>query len=114
MTQHWVSFCIVLVSFQLFYFSELTDEMEEKIALWLRAQPGGQVLIDKFRLQITRQDVATLAGLNWLNDEVGLEIKVQLLSGCQIRVLYKKMFSYFSTKIYVVLYACLASGFRSQ
>ena len=44
--------------------------MEEKIALWLRAQPGGQVLIDKFRLQITRQDIATLAGLNWLNDEV--------------------------------------------
>ena len=62
--------CFAFISFQLFYFSELTDEMEEQIALWLRAQPSGQVLIDKFRLQITRQDVATLAGLNWLNDEV--------------------------------------------
>ena len=51
-------------------FSELTDDMEMKISGWLRPQPGGQVLIEKFRLQITRNDIATLAGLNWLNDEV--------------------------------------------
>ena len=53
-------------------FTELTDAMEAKISGWLRPQPGGQVLIDKFRLQITRTDIATLAGLNWLNDEVSL------------------------------------------
>jgi sentrin-specific protease 1 len=34
-----------------------------------RGSPG-QVLVDKFRLQITKGDIATLAGLNWLNDEV--------------------------------------------
>ena len=29
-----------------------------------------EVLADAFRLQITRRDMATLSGLNWLNDEV--------------------------------------------
>lgn len=47
---------------------ELTDDMQEKISNWLR--PGQQVLIEKFKLQITRNDIATLAGLNWLNDEI--------------------------------------------
>ena len=29
-----------------------------------------EVLADKFNIQVTRRDIATLAGLNWLNDEV--------------------------------------------
>ena len=33
-------------------------------------QPSGQILADAFKLQITRKDIATLGGLNWLNDEV--------------------------------------------
>lgn len=32
--------------------------------------PPDQVLVDDFRLQLTRRDFATLSGLNWLNDEV--------------------------------------------
>lgn len=49
---------------------ELTAEMEEKIALALRPGPPGQILSEAFRLQITRRDIATLGGLNWLNDEI--------------------------------------------
>lgn len=49
---------------------ELTDEMENVITNALSPGIPSQVLVDKFRLQITRGDIATLAGLNWLNDEV--------------------------------------------
>ena len=78
------SFCFVVVEFITFYFSaliafhliclfcyvELTEEMEEIIDNALRPHPGGEVLSEGFRLQITRKDMETLAGLNWLNDEV--------------------------------------------
>ena len=46
--------------------------MEDMVNNALRPHPGGEVLSEGFRLQITRSDMATLAGLNWLNDEVGL------------------------------------------
>ena len=35
-----------------------------------RKNPPGEKLTEKFNITITRRDVATLAGLNWLNDEV--------------------------------------------
>lgn len=44
--------------------------MLEEIAMALRPGSSDQVLSDGFRLQITRKDMATLSGLNWLNDEV--------------------------------------------
>lgn len=53
-----------------YFFTELMPEMEAKISGWLHPQPAGQILVEKFRLQITRKDIATLAGLEWLNDEV--------------------------------------------
>ena len=31
---------------------------------------GNEVIIDKFNLRITRRDMHTLVGTNWLNDEV--------------------------------------------
>ncbi|WAQ94836.1 SENP1-like protein [Mya arenaria] len=50
---------------------ELTVEMDRKVSTCLsRSANPEEVLVDKFRLQITRRDIHTLAGLNWLNDEV--------------------------------------------
>ncbi|BFY98153.1 hypothetical protein BsWGS_01193 [Bradybaena similaris] len=49
---------------------ELTSEMQVVIDKALRPGPAGEVLSEDFRLQITRRDIATLSGLNWLNDEV--------------------------------------------
>ena len=51
-------------------FPELTSDQEEEIDGALSPRPGGQVLSEGFRLQITRADMSTLAGLSWLNDEV--------------------------------------------
>lgn len=47
---------------------EITDEMEQVIQ---RANNSrGETLVDKFSITITRRDIDTLKGLNWLNDEV--------------------------------------------
>ncbi|KAK3611497.1 hypothetical protein CHS0354_039112 [Potamilus streckersoni] len=51
-------------------FPELTPEMEKKINYALMRQPAGEVLVEAFRLQLTRNDFATLSGLSWLNDEI--------------------------------------------
>lgn len=51
-------------------FPEITDEMDDVINRSLQGHPSGEVLVEAYRLQITRGDIATLAGLNWLNDEV--------------------------------------------
>lgn len=49
---------------------ELTEDHERIIGNVLRHGPPQQVFIDKFNLRITRADLMTLKGLNWLNDEV--------------------------------------------
>ncbi|XP_052091883.1 sentrin-specific protease 1-like isoform X2 [Mytilus californianus] len=49
---------------------EITPEMDDVINKALRGQPAHEVLVEGYRIQITRGDIATLAGLNWLNDEV--------------------------------------------
>lgn len=49
---------------------ELTPEMLEAINDALRPNPPNEVLVDEFRLQVSRKDIETLSGLNWLNDEV--------------------------------------------
>lgn len=51
-------------------FVTLTPEMEAIIDNSLLKNPPNQVLVDKFNTQITRHDISTLDGLNWLNDEV--------------------------------------------
>ncbi|XP_050670354.1 sentrin-specific protease 1-like isoform X1 [Leptidea sinapis] len=48
----------------------LTAEQEKIVSKALGPGPAGQVVIEKFSLRITRRDLQTLSGLNWLNDEV--------------------------------------------
>ena len=54
----------------MFCFPELTEEMERMVQNAFRPGNPGEVLSDAFKQQITRRDIATLSGLNWLNDEV--------------------------------------------
>ncbi|EZA61589.1 Sentrin-specific protease [Ooceraea biroi] len=49
---------------------KLTDEMLREVKNALVHSPGDEVLAEGFGLRITRKDLHTLAGLNWLNDEV--------------------------------------------
>lgn len=49
---------------------ELTPEMEAAVDDALKRAPADDVLARGFRLTVTRKDMETLAGLNWLNDEV--------------------------------------------
>ena len=49
---------------------ELSEDQDEEVDLALRGRSPDAVLSEGFRLQITRRDMATLLGLNWLNDEV--------------------------------------------
>ena len=49
---------------------ELTEEMDLEIDQALHPNPSGEGLVSGFRLTVTRRDMQTLAGLNWLNDEV--------------------------------------------
>ncbi|KAL8580449.1 hypothetical protein ACOMHN_001218 [Nucella lapillus] len=49
---------------------ELTEAMLKEVRSALANGNPGQVLSEGFRLQLTRADLATLRGLNWLNDEV--------------------------------------------
>ncbi|XP_014218653.1 sentrin-specific protease 1-like [Copidosoma floridanum] len=49
---------------------ELTTEMVELINRALRTGHSNEILVQSFGLQITRKDIQTLAGLNWLNDEI--------------------------------------------
>ncbi|XP_069960155.1 sentrin-specific protease 1-like isoform X3 [Cherax quadricarinatus] len=51
-------------------FIQLTPEMEDVIDSALKKFPASEVLVDKFNIQITRRDIATLSGLNWVNDEI--------------------------------------------
>ncbi|KAK4301541.1 hypothetical protein Pmani_026319 [Petrolisthes manimaculis] len=49
---------------------QLTQEMEDVIDNAFKKGSPNEVLVSKFNTQITRHDISTLAGLNWLNDEV--------------------------------------------
>lgn len=49
---------------------EMTEEMLNEVNNALRGQPSNEVLTEGFRLRLTRKDMTTLQGLNWLNDEV--------------------------------------------
>ncbi len=48
---------------------ELTAEMEAEIDSIL-ASPNSKTLVDAHNISITRKDLDTLRGLNWLNDEI--------------------------------------------
>nr|CAB3265968.1 sentrin-specific protease 1 [Phallusia mammillata] len=49
---------------------ELSEEAESKVDDALIPFPPHQVLVEAFNISITREHMATLSGLNWLNDEV--------------------------------------------
>ncbi|XP_012224953.1 sentrin-specific protease 1-like [Linepithema humile] len=49
---------------------KLTDSMLRDVKNALVSCPPDEVLAEGFGLRITRKDIHTLAGLNWLNDEV--------------------------------------------
>lgn len=55
-------------------FPALTDEEEDLVSRALVPRPPNQVLTEGFKLQLTRADIATLGGLNWLNDEVSVPV----------------------------------------
>lgn len=48
----------------------LTPDMEKMVEEALISSPSDQIISEKFSLTITRKDMETLSGLNWLNDEV--------------------------------------------
>ncbi|XP_052746435.1 uncharacterized protein LOC112048372 [Bicyclus anynana] len=48
----------------------LTLAQEELVKKAFGPGPAGQLLVEKFNLKIFRRDLQTLAGQNWLNDEV--------------------------------------------
>ncbi|EEB20308.1 sentrin/sumo-specific protease, putative [Pediculus humanus corporis] len=48
----------------------LNELQEKRISSILVGAPSGEVLVEKYGLQIKRRDLQTLKGLNWLNDEV--------------------------------------------
>lgn len=49
---------------------KLTPKMEAAIDRALRPTPPDEVIATGFKLTVTRKDMETLGGLNWLNDEV--------------------------------------------
>lgn len=51
----------------------LNELQEKRISSILVGAPSGEVLVEKYGLQIKRRDLQTLKGLNWLNDEVNLK-----------------------------------------
>ena len=48
----------------------LTEDQEQQVRRVLSQGSGLEVLSQKFNISIKKDDIRTLAGLNWLNDEV--------------------------------------------
>ena len=67
---HLVAHVLVQIAAAADEFPPLTDEEEDIVSRALVPRPPQQVLTEGFKLQLTRADIATLGGLNWLNDEV--------------------------------------------
>ncbi|XP_061909123.1 sentrin-specific protease 1-like isoform X1 [Entelurus aequoreus] len=51
-------------------FPELSEEMEAQVDKVLRRGSPDEIFSEGFGLSLTRKDLQTLSGLNWLNDEV--------------------------------------------
>jgi sentrin-specific protease 1 len=51
-------------------FPEFTEDQEKCIKASLNPNPANGILITGFNVEITRRDIQTLKGLNWLNDEI--------------------------------------------
>lgn len=90
-------------------FTPLTPEMQEEIEAALVPYPKSEVLIHKFNIKITRRDIATLDGLNWLNDEV-VNFYMNLIMDRSVRNKRLPKVYVFSTFFYPKLYQ---SGHKS-
>jgi Ulp1 family protease len=64
-------------------FVELTADQQAVVRRALFGRPADEVLVTEFSISIKRQDMITLAGLNWLNDEVSAAYLFVLGQGCQ-------------------------------
>ena len=49
---------------------ELSDEQEGQVDYVFRRGNPGEIMSERFKLQMSRRDLCTLRGLEWLNDEV--------------------------------------------
>ena len=58
---------------------DITDEMEMKIVEAMHPSKADRVICDAFSLTITGRDIASLSGLNWLNDQVKKLMPVKVL-----------------------------------
>lgn len=53
-----------------FKLPQLDSTMMKTVESALLSGPGNEILVQEFGLRITRKDIQTLNGLNWLNDEI--------------------------------------------
>ena len=67
---HWLSFFTLTPSLLPLSFYLSLSLFFSQVKSVLLHGPGLEVLSQKFNISIKRDDVRTLAGLNWLNDEV--------------------------------------------
>ncbi|CAH2067682.1 unnamed protein product, partial [Iphiclides podalirius] len=72
---------------------KLTLEQEKLVNRALGPGPPGQLLVEKFNLRIHRRDLQTLAGLNWLNDEVINFYMNLLMQRCEERTDLPKVYA---------------------
>lgn len=58
--------------FNFFYnFVELPEDADELLErAWNRDAPLGEVFVKAFGIDVTRKDLLSLSGLDWLNDEI--------------------------------------------
>ena len=49
---------------------ELEEDQLARIENALVSSPPDEVLVSAFSISVTRRDISTLKGLNWLNDEI--------------------------------------------
>lgn len=73
---------------------KLTDAMEQEVDAALAASPGDEVLVQAFNQKIKRSDIGTLAGLNWLNDEVINFFMNMLMQRSQEDTKYPKVYAF--------------------
>ncbi len=46
-----------------------------QVAMTMRGGPGGECVVSGFNISLTRSDLHSLVGLNWLNDNVSSMLK---------------------------------------
>ena len=82
--------------------AELTDVMLKEIKAALASGSPNEVLSEGFRLRLTRADIGTLRGLNWLNDEV-----VSIVTGVIVLLTVTGKYVCLCVCVYVCLCVCV-------